>query len=208
MPVLDHILWGAPDLDAAVDAFSAVTGLVPSGGGAHPGFGTRNQLLALGPDIFFEIIAPDPAQTDVTSAPRRDKLAARPVPSMYDFCLAEPDLDGFAETAAAQGVGVSGIVSMSRTRPDGVTLNWRGMHLVPPAPEIVLPFLIDWQGSPHPAGTAPGGAGLTDFAVLSPVARKLSALYAALGIDTPVRAAPLPGFIAVLDTPEGEVVLT
>jgi len=207
MPVLDHVLWGAPDLDPAVDAFASLTGVAPGAGGSHPGFGTRNQLLAIGPRLFFEVIAPDPAQAGIT-APRAQALAARAAPSLSDVCLAEPDLEGFADKARAAGLSPSDPVSMSRTRPDGVSLSWRVMHLSGPEGVGPLPFLIDWKESQHPAETVPGGASLLDFTVLTPNPEGLQQLYTALGIDTPVAGGVRPGFVLRLDTPRGQVVLT
>ena len=82
--LLDHILVGAPDLEPAVTDFAAATGVTPSGGGSHTGFGTRNQLLSLGEDLFFEIIAPDPAQTE--SGHRAEALARLSAPCLHAYC--------------------------------------------------------------------------------------------------------------------------
>lgn len=203
---LDHILWGAADLEAGCDLIHGLCGIRPAAGGSHPGFGTRNQLLSLGPELFFEVIAPDPAQT--AQGRRAVALQALPEPGLHAFCLQSDDLNGFAARARSLGVTASDPVAMSRTRSDGRRLDWRILYLEHPTWDTALPFLIDWQGSPHPAGTSPSGCRMADFTVLHPDAEGLRALYAGLGIEVPVAAAPRPGFLLVLDTPRGRVVLT
>ncbi|MSU90922.1 VOC family protein [Rhodobacteraceae bacterium 2CG4] len=203
---LDHILLGAPDLDAATTAFSALSGVTPSGGGSHPGFGTRNKLVSLGEALFFEVIAPDPEQ--LAKGRRADGLSDLAAPKMMAFCLRSSDLLALSERATAAGLSPQTPVPMSRTRPDGVTLNWEILYLDTEGWGDAVPFVIDWKGSPHPAETSPEGCALTDFAVLHPDAAKLRAVYEAMGIDVPVKSALAPGFLLKLDTPNGEVVLT
>ena len=55
---------------------------------------------------------------------------------------------------------------MSRRRPDGVLLSWR--LTISEAPTGVLPFLIDWADSPHPAASLASGAALDRFEVSHP----------------------------------------
>lgn len=204
--ILDHILLGAPDLDRAVAAFAAAAGVTPAGGGAHPGFATHNQLLSLGEGLFFEIIAPDPAQ--VQRGQRADELADYAAPRMHAFCLRTANIASAASTAVSAGLRIKEPVSMSRTRPDGVRLEWQILYFDEPEWGHALPFLIDWQDSPHPARSAPSGASLTDFTVLHPRARELTELYQALGIAVSVKRSPWPGFVATLSTPNGSLVLT
>jgi hypothetical protein len=205
-PSLDHILWATPDLDTGVATIAALTGVTPAGGGSHPGFGTRNQLLSLGPGLFFEVIGPDPAQAD--HGRRAAAISGLAAPEMHAWCLQSDDLDALGARARSAGLATPPPVAMSRTRADGVRLAWRILYLEAPGWGGVLPFVIDWQGSPHPAGTAPAGCSLAEFTVLHPRAAELAALHRALGVDIPVAAAPRPGFLARLDTPNGEVVLT
>ena len=86
-------------------------------------------------------------------------------------------------------------------------LSWTVARFSHPAYGDAIPFAIDWQGSPHPAATTPGGCTLDSFTVLHPEPRGLAAIYAAMGVDIPVQGALRPGFIAVLGTPRGRVCL-
>ena len=204
--VFDHLLWAAPDLDKGAEAFAAATGVTPTVGGSHPGFGTRNRLAALGPGAFFEVIAPDPVQEQAGT--RAERIAAMPQPAIITFAVQTTDLDGAQRAAEAAGLTIPPPVSMSRTRPDGVKLAWRILYLKHPLYGEAVPFIIDWQGSPHPSTTTPEGCRLESLTVLQPEPEGLAAIYAALGLDIPVERAPVPGFIAVLATPKGRVTLT
>ena len=205
MNALDHLLWGAPELGEAGRAFAEVTGVEPAGGGSHPGFGTRNNLVSLGSDVYFEVISPDPEQTHLGArAQRLKKLAA---PTLHAFAVRGTGLEAWRESAWRLGLPAGEPVSMSRRRSDGVLLQWRVLSVEHEEWGDSIPFLIDWQDSEHPSATAPAGCTLREFRVLHPKAEALSAIYRSLAIPVPVARAPVPGFFARLDTPKGEVLL-
>ncbi|RAR54555.1 glyoxalase-like protein [Paraburkholderia unamae] len=205
--LLDHIAWGAPDLDAACASFETLTGIAPVTGGSHAGFGTRNRLSGLSPSSFFEIVAPDPAQPESRGG-LAAAIAALAQPTILSYMVQTLDLEAACAAAEQAGLSVIERRPMSRTRPDGVRLAWTIAKFSHAEFGAAIPFAIDWQGSPHPAATTPGGATLKQFAVQHPKARAVARIYDAIGIEIDVQGAVAAGFVAVLDTPRGEVCFT
>ena len=203
---LDHILWAAPDLDEGAKIIERLTGVTPACGGAHPGLGTRNSLIALDPGVYFEIIAPDPAQT--LTGNRGGRIAAQRHPGLITFAIASDDLASLREAALHEGLGVNGPVVMYRNTPSGERLDWTILYLEDTHFGEAIPFVIDWGKTPHPSTSTPVGCRLKSFVVSHPDAGALGRLYAALGVPMMVKGGPYPGFVAELATPRGDVVLT
>jgi hypothetical protein len=128
-------------------------------------------------------------------------------PGLLTFALRSGDLGLVETTAEKLGLVVDAPVHMNRTRPDGVRLSWSILYLRDMELGSAIPFIIDWGTSPHPAQTTPTGCTLKEFWALHPHSRRLAEIYRALGIQVPVYRAARPGFAAVLDTPNGQVVL-
>jgi hypothetical protein len=71
----------------------------------------------------------------------------------------------------------------------------------------LIPFLIDWGGSPHPALTAPAGLELVDLHGEHPEPGAVEATLVALGIALRIMPGTTAALVASLDTPRGRVVL-
>ena len=203
---LDHIIYATPDLDLGIEEIRALTGVEPMLGGSHPGRGTRNALLSLGPDTYIEILAPDPAQSAEALA-----CAADQIPStgrLAAWAAKCDDLEGVMKTAAQGALDLGRIESMSRTRPSGEQLAWRLTRGTSPADGLV-PFLIDWGESPHPARSAPTGCSLRYFRGEHPDPAHVRNYLALLGLEDVLEVfrGPVPRMLAGLLTPNGEVVL-
>ena len=99
-------------------------GVRASQGGQHPGEGTRNALVALGPASYFEIIGPDPEQPRPERG-RRFGVDEIKAPRLTTWVAKGAGLEAFASNAAAHGVNLGAVISGSRKRPDGVVLSWR-----------------------------------------------------------------------------------
>jgi hypothetical protein len=59
---VDYLMYATPDHDCGIDEIEKLLGVRATLAGKHPGRGTKNAFIALGPNSFLEIVAPDPDQ--------------------------------------------------------------------------------------------------------------------------------------------------
>lgn len=202
---LDHILLGVGDLDYGIAWVEQRTGVRAVFGGVHPGRGTRNALLSLGPRRYLEIIAPDPQQPPQQGMAQA--LAAMREPRLFNWAVHTDDIAAVAKKAVAAGFAIDGPADGSRTRPDGKTLRWKACRLKDDRGGL-LPFFIEWSPeSLHPSGDAPAGCTLKRFFLQSPSAQELGKLCHSLGVDLSVEGGESPLLRARISSPKGDVLL-
>jgi hypothetical protein len=184
--VLDHLVLGAPDLAEAVAQFTARTGVAPARGGSHAGLGTANYLVDLGGGGYLEIIGPDLDQP-APAQPRPFGIDELDAPRLVTWAVRTDDLDALVAEAREAGYDPGAPLAMSRRAPDGTLLEWR---LTPPLfgyGDGLVPFVIDWGGTPHPTSRALPKAELLELRATHPdpasVRPGLVALHAQLQID-------------------------
>jgi Glyoxalase-like domain len=185
-PSLDHILLGAGDLDAGVAEIEKESGVHAAGGGSHPGAGTRNALLSLGPERYLEIIAPDPQQNGAHS-PRLSQLANLRQPQVVGWAVHTKDIEAVARRLREAKIPADGPNAGSRVRPDGKILHWRTLVLQDDVKGL-LPFFIEWGGGTvHPSMDAPTGCTLASFTVETSEDALLRELFERMGIEVNVQ---------------------
>lgn len=200
---VDHVLWGAADLDEGVATLDAATGLAAVPGGSHPGWGTRNAVVGLG-DTYLEVLATDPAQDGGWLA---EQVLALPGPCLFRWALRTDDMDGLVERVRSAGMRTEP-VAMSRTTPDGETVRWRIAFLDGHGLGHVAPFAIDWLDTTHPSVSLDDQGVLTAVEVGHPAPDDYAELLAVLGVETvTVEEAGVPWVRATLDVPRGRVEL-
>jgi hypothetical protein len=199
---IDHLVFAAPTLEAGIGEVEVRLGVRPVRGGRHPAFGTHNALVALGPEVYLEVIAPDPS---LPSPPRGVGFGASAVdrPRLVTWALRTNDIQASAGVA-----GLGGVESGERELEDGSILRWLLSDPYAERCDGLIPFLIDWTGSPHPAGSAPPGGHLTSFRLRHPKPHTVRARLTRLGLDLAVTEAAEPGLVAVIDSPTGRVELS
>lgn len=206
MNCLDHLVYAVPDLTSAAADLAARTGVQASPGGRHVGRGTHNALLALGPDTYLEIIAPDPTQPP-PATPRPFGLDTLATPHLLTWAMKAPDIDARVAAARAAAYDPGVVLSMSRTRPDGVRLAWR-LTLTPRLPgDGLVPFLIDWGTTADPAAGAATGCTLIALRAEHPEPAIIRPLLKALNADLSLSHGVAPALIATLETPLGRLEL-
>jgi Glyoxalase-like domain len=147
---IDHVIVLVHDLDGAAERLYDLNGLASMAGGRHAGYGTGNRIVPLG-DSYIELMA----------GVDRDKAVASPLGSWVERRLAEVGeapvavclrTDDIEATARRTGHPA---LAMSRTRPDGVTLDWQLVALEAALTQG-LPFFIQWHvdDSEHPGRTS------------------------------------------------------
>jgi Glyoxalase-like domain len=202
---IDHLVYATPDLRLGIDTIERL-GVKATPGGQHPGLGTRNALVALGPSSYLEIIGPDPDQP-TPSGPRRFGIDDLKAPRIVRWVVASSALATVSEKAAKTGITLGAVTSGSRRHPDGVVLAWRYTDPATVIADGLVPFFIDWGTSPHPALTATKGATLVQLRAEHPDVSRVQKMLDQLGLELRVNQATAPAIIATIDSPRGRVEL-
>jgi Glyoxalase-like domain len=117
------------------------------------------------------------------------------------------NLELLRKVAISNGVPLGEIRSGSRRRVDGVELSWKVTELSAPLANAVVPFIIDWGTSPHPARNATQGASQISLRAEHPDPDPVQQLLKKLAVDIEVRHGSRPTLIATIDCPRGRVEL-
>ncbi|MEU1401076.1 VOC family protein [Streptomyces sp. NPDC005728] len=202
-PLLDHLVLATPDLAATVEEFASRTGVTPAPGGVHVGLGTRNYLVALGGRSYLEIIGPDPEQPEpVELRPFGvDRLTG---PATVTWAICPPDLEAAIAAARERGYDPGPVHPMSRRTPDGTLLQWRLTDGGSGHPSGLVPFLIDWGESVHPAVSGLPVTPLLEVRATVPEPDMVRPLLSALGTEIALGEGPFAISFTV-DTSAGPV---
>jgi hypothetical protein len=203
--LLDHILLGCNDLDRGIQLVEESTGVRPAIGGVHPGRGTRNALLSLGERRYLEIIAPDPAQSEIVHYPQ---LRSMIDPRLIGWAVHPPDIAAVAKQLTENKIAFTGPEDGSRKRPDGRILNWKTINLADDRHGL-LPFFIEWSAdSVHPSADAGKGCTLDYFEVMSTNPEELALTFKRIGLDVTVEHSDKARLRALITGPKGDLGLT
>lgn len=136
---IDHVVYAVQDLEAAATQVRQEFGLGSVPGGRHPGWGTGNRIVPLGPSYIELLGAVDPTEAGRNELGRALLAAATEGDRFLVWCVSTEDVD-----AVADRLGLS-VTAGTRERPDGTMLRWRSAGLDRALGEPSLPFFIAWD---------------------------------------------------------------
>jgi len=201
---IDHLVYATPDLSAGVRHIEAVLGVQATPGGQHPGEGTRNALVALGPTSYLEIIGPDPEQP-APAVPRKFRIDDLKEPRLVTWAAKGTNLTQLVADARRRGVPIGDVIPGSRRTPTGALLSWHISNQRAMVADGLVPFFIDWGDTPHPAASAAAGATLISLRAEHPEPDTLQRMLRALDLEMPVVQAATPSLVATIAGPRGRV---
>ncbi len=206
---IDHLAYATNDLEATVADLTDKLGVAPAPGGSHDGMGSRNFLLSLGPASYLEIIGPDPDQPE-PAQPRPFGIDDLDGTRLVSFAVTATGIEPVVAGARERGYNPGDPILMSRTTPAGDRLAWTLTRAGSgdDTHDGLVPFLIDWGDTPHPATVTPGGCTLRALHGYHPEVELVRDALEALGVEIAVARDTEPHLLAVIDTPNGPVELT
>lgn len=195
---LDHLAVTCADLDTGTAHVEAALGHLLLHGGQHQRYGTHNRLLGLGPGLYLEVIAPDPAAPPQPH-PRWFGLDHATAPRLSNWIVRVPDL-----TAALAASPPDAGAPVALTRGD---LGWT--IAVPPDGHVPQdggwPTLIQWTAGSHPSTRLPdSGLRLTRIEIHHSDAVTLARALPMTDARLAFLPAARPALRAAFATPAGE----
>lgn len=204
--MLDHLVFAAPKLADGVEYVADVLGVAPSPGGQHLHWGTANALLALGESSYLEVIGPAP-DLPAPKGGRPFRVDELTAPALVTWAAKSSNIESQVRRAKERGYDPGPVHPGARTRPDGVKLAWKLTMPRPEAGDGLVPFLIEWGGTEHPAKSAATGCSLVSMHGEHPNPDGVRSMLDALGLELGVHRSDAPALAAVIESPRGSVTL-
>ena len=207
---IDHVSYAVPHSRIAdtVHRIGAAVGGRFIDGGIHARYGTRNFTMPLANGCYIEVVSPldHPAVTAKTFGQAVAKVA-EDGGGWLGWVVAVDDMEPI--TARLGRLASQG----SRTRPDGVVLEWQQIGVTDLLHDPQLPFFVQWGGKSedHPSLPAPAGIQLEALEICGDRDRISEWLGAPIesaldGVQVIWADADEPGLVAVhIATPTGTV---
>jgi len=155
----------------------------PAGAAATRAEARTTKLLALGSRTYLELVAPDPSQP-APATPRPYGVEGITQGGLIGWAIAAEDIEAARTYARSHGFDPGPVVDGHREDATGRLLHWRATANAQVAG--LIPFLIDWGDTRHPAVDAPAGLTLRSLSVEHPRPTEIRTALSATGADVEV----------------------
>ena len=206
MRTIDHLVFCVPNLQTAMQQLTDKCGIEVVYGGQHKTKGTENALLNLGNGAYLELLAIDNTNTAI-APPRWMGVDMVDNFTFTRWAIKSTDLANDVAILKRVNPLMGEIFTGSRQKTDGSTLRWSmALPLATPAVEV-LPFMVDWKDSVHPTESLEAGCELLRLEITHPKPFPILTALRDLKVEMHVREGATSTLKAVIDTPNGRVVI-
>lgn len=208
-PAIDHLVVAASSLDEGTDYLFEILKVRLQVGGEHEMMGTHNRVLKLSESCYLEVIAINP-RVQTRERPRwfeldtnsmQEKLGQRP--RLITWAIRTNRIEEWSQRSTYP---LGNVTPMNRGN-----LSWRltlteDGHL---SERGVIPFLIQWEGKPHPASLMQeSGCSLVELHGHHAHPESITHMLESVGAEHLIKMKRLesgtePYLAAVLETPGG-----
>ena len=202
--MIDHIAFAVPDLTWGIEYIKEKTGIQPVIGGQHQGLGSWNALLSLGPEVYLEIIAPDPKQA---IKPVWLGLKDLQSPKLTRWAAKSDRIDLLYDAAKKMNINIGSVSPYQRIKGDGSLLSWKLSDPLTDTGDGLIPFFIDWGNSAHPELDLEKGCELISLEGIHPEPDRIQKVNDLLKVSIPIHYGANPQLIARINTPKGLIEL-
>ncbi|MEM7143191.1 MAG: VOC family protein [Actinomycetota bacterium] len=204
---VDHIFWGVPDTEAAVEMLALRTGVRANiGMRPEPSFPTLAAAISLGHERFFEIHGPNP-EYDGPDHFLHGLLSSLREPRLLLWYARSTDLDRTAEQLEAAGERFEPWAAAADEWDNADLSTYRAGCIAGENLNPSIPYLIEWRDRSELDTKLVTGMSLSRLWVTAKDPARTTAVHEMLGIDIPIESAVRDGFFVELDTPNGLVLV-
>lgn len=200
---IDHIVYGVPDLDLAIEDLGERLGVNPTFGGRHLDKGTKNAIVNLGDQCYLEILAIDHDNEKVTG-PRWMGIDFCESPKVLRWAYKTIEIEKVAGHLAMYKTELGKMEQGSRHKENGDELSWI-MTKPGSQPEVeVVPFFVDWSNSQaHPTDGMEKKCVLSSIELYHIEPDEIRPLFSDLELNFEITKADRDAIFVYIESPRG-----
>ena len=205
---IDHLVFAVADLEEGIANLESKLGVRAVLGGHHASFGTKNALIRLNENMYFEMLAADPQNTEVLP-PRWMGVDFLTKNQITRWAVTSQDLKKDAQILKNYHPDLGQVLNGSRQTPYGQLLQWELTKPLPQPEVELVPFCIDWSKSEtHPSQQLPEmQCELLEIRATHPNPKIFSNIFGKLELNLKIELGQEITIKAIVKCPKGIVVL-